>query len=312
MAWPIVAPTPIVAEHAVVFRDLFKNQCQFRHFQHDLTGLIVLPNKSLAHIARCILESADNTNLSRFLSEAPWREDVVNRRRICFMLQDTTPPRRRRRDSLVVLDATLCEHVGSLFDDVDRHDNYEEEVLKAASYQQTRQLKVEFDRLKKKLGIFQQFAKYEGRIREQIGYGAIESMEDLESVRHAAQLSGAASFIEELPERYDTPLGKWELEEGTVKLSGGQWQRLALARACIKQDAALDPEAEEVFFEQLLREIQGQSIIFTSHRFSTVRGADQILSLRHGHIDEQGAHEEMMQHNGGYAALFLMQARWYG
>jgi hypothetical protein len=116
--------SPLVAAHAGVFRDLFDNQCQFRHFQHDLTGLIVLPNKSLANIARCILESADNTNLSRLLSEAPWRKDTVNRRRIRFMLQQTTPHRRCRRESLVVLDDTLCEHGGSLFDDVDRHDNH--------------------------------------------------------------------------------------------------------------------------------------------------------------------------------------------
>jgi hypothetical protein len=124
MEWPIVAPAPSVTAHAVVFRDLFENQCQLRHFQHDLTGLIVLPNKSLANMARCMLDSADQTHLSRFLSEAPWREQEVNRRRIRFMLQQTKPHRRRRRDSLVVIDATLCEHVGSLFDHVDRHDNH--------------------------------------------------------------------------------------------------------------------------------------------------------------------------------------------
>ena len=121
MELPIVAPAPIVTAHAVVFRDLFENQCQFRHFQHYLTGLIVLPNKSLANMGRCILDRADKTNLSRFLSEAPWREQEVNRRRIRFMLQQTKPHRRRRRDSLVVIDDTLCEHVGSLFDHVDRH-----------------------------------------------------------------------------------------------------------------------------------------------------------------------------------------------
>ena len=75
--------------------------------------------------------------------------------------------------------------------------------------------------------------------------------------------------------------------------------------------AALDPEAEEIFFERLLREVQGKSVIFISHRFSTVRCADKLFSLRHGHIDEQGTHEELMQHNGRYAALFRMQARWY-
>jgi hypothetical protein len=124
MELPLIEPAPVVTEHAAVFRDLFENQCQFRHFQHYLTGLIVLPNKSLANIARCTLESADKTNLSRFLSEAPWREDAVNRRRIRFMLQETKPHRRYRRESLLAIDDTLCEHVGSLFDYVDRHYNH--------------------------------------------------------------------------------------------------------------------------------------------------------------------------------------------
>jgi hypothetical protein len=124
MELPIVEPAPVVTDRTGVFRDLFENQCQFRHFQHYLTGLIVLPNKSMASMARCILDSADKTNLSRFLSEAPWREDEVNRRRITFMLQQTKPHRRQRRESLVVIDDTLCEHVGSLFDHVDRHYNH--------------------------------------------------------------------------------------------------------------------------------------------------------------------------------------------
>jgi SRSO17 transposase len=113
MELPIVAPAPVVTDHAAVFRDLCDNQCRFRHVQHYLTGLIILPHKSLANIARCILESADTTNLSRFLAEAPWREDAVHRRRLRCMLQQTTP--HRRRESLVVIvviDDTLCEHEG--------------------------------------------------------------------------------------------------------------------------------------------------------------------------------------------------------
>jgi hypothetical protein len=124
MEWPIVVPAPIVTAHARVFRDRFENQGQFRHFQPYLTGLIVLPNKSLANRGRCLLDSADKTNLSRFLSEAPWREQEVNRRRIRFMRQQTKLHRRRRRDSLVVIEETLCDHVGSRFDQVDRHDNH--------------------------------------------------------------------------------------------------------------------------------------------------------------------------------------------
>ena len=124
MELPIVAPAPVVTDHATVFRDLFDNQCQFRHFQHYLTGLLVLPTKSMASMARCLLDSADQTNLSRFLAAAPWREDAVNRRRIRCMLQQTKPHRRRRRESLVVMDDTLGEQVGSLFDDGDRHYNH--------------------------------------------------------------------------------------------------------------------------------------------------------------------------------------------
>src|SRR5438034_9448234 len=78
MQLPIVAPAPVVTAHADVFRDLFENRCQFHHFQNYLTGLIVLDNKSLANITRCVLESADKTNLSPFFSEAPWFHERVN------------------------------------------------------------------------------------------------------------------------------------------------------------------------------------------------------------------------------------------
>jgi hypothetical protein len=120
---PMVAPALGITDHAAVFRDLCDHQRQFRHFQPSLTGLIVLPNQRRANIARRILDSVDNTTLSRLLAEAPWREDAVNRRRIRFMRQQTKPHRRGRRASLVVLEATLCGHVGSLLDDVNRHSN---------------------------------------------------------------------------------------------------------------------------------------------------------------------------------------------
>jgi hypothetical protein len=126
MELPILEPAPVVTEHAAVFRDVVENQGQVRHFQHDLTGLIVLPNKSLANITRCIFESPDKTNLSRFFAEAPWRADAINGRRLRFMLHQTTPHRRRRGEALLASDDTLCEHVGSLFDYVDRHSNHRE------------------------------------------------------------------------------------------------------------------------------------------------------------------------------------------
>jgi hypothetical protein len=113
MGWPIIAPTPVLTGHGVVLRDFFDNQCQFPHFRHDLTGLIILHNNSLANIACCIIESADNGNRSRLLLEAPWREDELNHRCIRFIRQQTKPYRQRRRASPVVLDDTSCEHNGN-------------------------------------------------------------------------------------------------------------------------------------------------------------------------------------------------------
>src|SRR5213594_3264092 len=132
MQLPIVAPAPIVTAHADIFRDLFENRCQFRHFQNYLTGLIVLDNKSLANITRCVLESADKTNLSRFFSEAPWFQDRVNDRRLTYLLQQTKAVRGPKADGLLILDDTLCEHVGSLFDYVDRHDNHGDDTYPLA------------------------------------------------------------------------------------------------------------------------------------------------------------------------------------
>ena len=126
MQLPIVAPAPLVITHAHVFRALFENRCQFHHFQNYLTGLIALDNKSLANITRCVLESADKTNLSRFFSEAPWFQDRVNDRRLAYLLQQTQAVRGSKTDAALILDDTLCEHVGSLFDYVDRHYNHGE------------------------------------------------------------------------------------------------------------------------------------------------------------------------------------------
>src|SRR5262252_1001018 len=132
MQLPIVAPAPIVTAHADIFRELFENRCQFRHFQHYLTGLIVLDNKSLTNIARCVLESADKTNLSRFCSDAPWLQDQGNDRRLEYLLQQTQAVRCPKADSALPLDDTLGEHVGSLVDYVDRHYNHGEDTYPLA------------------------------------------------------------------------------------------------------------------------------------------------------------------------------------
>jgi len=121
MQLPLVAPAPVVVEHAQVFRELFENRCQFQHFENYLTGLMVLANKSMANISRCLLASADKTNLSRFFSEAPWEQEQVNETRITYMLGQTADVRRKAEQSCVIVDDTLCEHVGSVFEYVDRH-----------------------------------------------------------------------------------------------------------------------------------------------------------------------------------------------
>ena len=121
MQLPLVSPAPVVVEHAKVFRELFENRCQFQHFENYLTGLMVLTNKSMANISRCLLESADKTNLSRFFSEAPWEQEKVNETRITYMLEQTAKVRRKAGQSCVSVDDTLCEHVGSVFEYVDRH-----------------------------------------------------------------------------------------------------------------------------------------------------------------------------------------------
>jgi SRSO17 transposase len=121
MQLPILAPAPIVSQHAEVFKDLFENQKQYRHFQNYVTGLIVLPNKSMANISRCILDSADKTNLSRFMSESPWFQEQVNQRRLTYLHQETKLVRKSKSGSALVIDDSLCEHVGSLFEYVDRH-----------------------------------------------------------------------------------------------------------------------------------------------------------------------------------------------
>ena len=132
MQLPIITPAPIVVTHTEAFRDLFENKCQFRHFQNYLTGLTVLSNKSMANITRCILDSADKTNLSRFLSEVDWPDEKVNDRRIEYLLERTKSVRKKSAESRLVLDDTLCEHVGSLFEYVDRHYNHGEDTYPLA------------------------------------------------------------------------------------------------------------------------------------------------------------------------------------
>jgi SRSO17 transposase len=106
MPLPIVAPAPLVSEHTQVVRDLFCDERQFQHWQNYLTGLMVLEHKSLANISRCILDSSDKTNLSRFLSTAPWSPAAVNERRVEYRLAQTVNLHRAAQDSCLMVDDT--------------------------------------------------------------------------------------------------------------------------------------------------------------------------------------------------------------
>ncbi|MBN8714018.1 MAG: ABC transporter ATP-binding protein [Xanthomonadales bacterium] len=176
------------------------------------------------------------------------------------------------------------------------------------------------DVLRGRIGvIFQDFARYQMRVGENIGAGDVRHFEDAERWRVASDKGMAREFIETLPGGFETPLGKW-FNSGR-ELSGGQWQKIALARAFMRSDAdilvldeptaAMDAEAEATIFEHF-RDLAGERIvILISHRFSTVRMADQIVVIQGGRIIEHGSHAELMAQDGHYAHLFTLQAQGY-
>jgi SRSO17 transposase len=124
MQLPIVECAPIVSEHSAFFEGLFKNRNQLHHFENYLTGLIVLDNKTMANISRCVLSSSDKTNLSRFFSEADWSAEAVNEERVTYLLEKTEKHRLGSKKSILSLDDTLLEHVGSLFEYIAKHYNH--------------------------------------------------------------------------------------------------------------------------------------------------------------------------------------------
>jgi ATP-binding cassette, subfamily B, bacterial len=174
--------------------------------------------------------------------------------------------------------------------------------------------------LRERIGvIFQDFNRYQMLVGENVGAGDERYFEDETRWREAAAKGMASEFIETLPERYQTQLGKW-FKDGR-ELSGGQWQKVALARAFMRTradilvldepTAAMDAQAEADIFEHFRQLAKERITILISHRFSTVRMADQIAVLDRGRIVEHGSHEELMRLNGRYAHLFTLQARGY-
>lgn len=174
--------------------------------------------------------------------------------------------------------------------------------------------------LRKRIGvIFQNFVQYQFTVGENVGVGDINHINDNQEWEVASEKGTAKPFIDNMPKRFDTQLGKWF--KGGQELSGGQWQKIALSRAFMRSQAdilvldeptsAMDAEAEMNIFNHFRALTKEQMVVLISHRFSTVRMADKIIVMADGKIVEQGSHEHLLEANGRYAHLFSLQAAGY-
>jgi ATP-binding cassette subfamily B protein len=167
--------------------------------------------------------------------------------------------------------------------------------------------------------VFQDFNQYQLKVRENVGLGSIDHREDEPRIARAVERGGASELVASLKEGLDAPLGRW-FQDGT-ELSGGQWQKIALARAFMREEAdilvldeptaALDAEAEHAVFERFRALARGRTTIVISHRFPTVRMAQRIIVLEKGEIVEQGTHDALVAAHGKYARMFALQAEGY-
>ncbi|WP_369919594.1 ABC transporter ATP-binding protein [Marinomonas polaris] len=174
--------------------------------------------------------------------------------------------------------------------------------------------------LLKRVGvIFQDFVRYQFIVGENIGAGDNDRFNDQTGWKKAAELGKATDFIDQLENGYQTQLGRWF--RGGQELSGGQWQKIALARAFMREDAdilvldeptaAMDAQAEANIFQHFQEHTKDKMAILISHRFSTVRLAHEIIVMEHGQIKERGTHDSLLAQQGQYAHLFTLQAQGY-
>jgi len=176
------------------------------------------------------------------------------------------------------------------------------------------------EQLRRRFGVlFQDFNKYQLKLRENIGLGSVAHLTDEPRIERAAERGGASELLQTLPGGLDAALGHW-FEKGS-ELSGGQWQKVALARAFMREEAdilvldeptaALDAESEHAVFERFRELAKGRTTIVISHRFPTVRMAKSIIVLERGQIVEHGSHESLLEKDGKYARMFNLQAQGY-
>ena len=166
--------------------------------------------------------------------------------------------------------------------------------------------------------IFQDFVRYEMAVRENVGFGYVEELDNEERIRLATAQSGATPMIEDLPQKYETTLGRM-FEQGH-ELSIGQWQQIVLARAFMRRapvvvldepTASIDAQSEAEIFSRLREIAAGATTLLIAHCFSTVRMAERIIVMKQGKIMEDGTHQELLAADGTYAHLFRLQAAGY-
>jgi ABC-type multidrug transport system fused ATPase/permease subunit len=165
--------------------------------------------------------------------------------------------------------------------------------------------------------VFQDYATFQLTARQNIGFGDLRRLDDDAALTTAAEQAAVADLLQGLPERFDTYLGR---QFGETDLSGGQWQRIALARAFFRDadllvldepTAALDPLAELALFQRFAALVEGRTAIMISHRLGMARLADRIIVLQDGAIVEEGRHDKLVAQGGVYARMFAAQAQWY-
>lgn len=167
--------------------------------------------------------------------------------------------------------------------------------------------------------VFQDFNQYQLKLRENVGVGSVDHLDEVPRIERAVAQGGAHAVVANLATGLETPLGRW-FQDG-VELSGGQWQKVALARGFMREQAdilvldeptaALDAEAEHAVFERFKELAKGKTTLIISHRFPTVRMADRILVLENGGIAEDGTHDALVAADKTYAHLYAMQAAGY-
>lgn len=179
--------------------------------------------------------------------------------------------------------------------------------------------KIDLNKYFKKISVlFQDFNRFEFTVRENIGFGNLESLADTEKLKEVIKRVGLENYIKNLPNQYDSRLGRFF--DGGNELSGGQWQKIAIARCLYREcdlivldepTSALDPKSEVEIMEEFFQYSSDKAVIFITHRLGAAWLADEIIVLERGRIAERGTHQELLHLDGIYKELFVSQSKWY-